>query len=414
MEVNQKMPDVLDRFLRYVKINTRSDEEITERTPTTDVQWDLARLLEAELKELGMEDVLLNEKCFLTATLPANTDRDVPVIGFLAHMDTSPDFSAEGVNPQVIENYDGGDIVLPGKAGMLLSPREFPILRQYQGQTLVTTDGTTLLGADDKAGIAEIMSALATLQAHPEIPHGRIRVAFTPDEETSYGINHFDVPAFGADFAYTLDGGELGEIEYENFNAARAFINVQGKSVHPGDAKGVLLNALLVFFELNAMLPVEQRPEFTEGREGFFHLWKMDEGSVESASGIYLLRDHDSAKFERQKQLLLDCVDFLNKKYAAGTVSLRIEDTYRNMREKLEPVMHIVENARQAMHDLDIEPITHPIRGGTDGARLSFMGLPTPNLFTGGHNFHGPYEFIPQESMQKAVQVILGIVTLYA
>lgn len=407
------MPDVLDRFLRYVRINTQSDEDVTDRTPSTENQWDLARLLESELKQLGLENVLLNEQCFLTATLPANTEKEVPVLGFLAHMDTSPDFSGANVNPQVIEKYDGGDIVLTGKPGMQLSPNEFPSLRKYLGQTLVTTNGTTLLGADDKAGIAEIMSALAYLQGHPEIPHGRIRVAFTPDEETSYGITHFDVAAFGADFAYTLDGGELGEIEYENFNAARAHVKIQGKSVHPGEAKGVLLNAMLVFFEMHGMLPVEQRPEFTEGSEGFFHLWKMSEGSVEQVSGVYLLRDHDGKKFEQKKQLILDCAEFLNKKYGSGTVEVVLEDQYRNMREVLEPVMHIVENARQAMRELGIEPITKPIRGGTDGARLSFMGLPTPNLFTGGINFHGPYEYIAVESMQKAVQVILAIIARY-
>ncbi len=406
------MQDILDRFIRYVKINTRSDENVTDRTPSTENQWDLARLLEKELKELGMQDVFLNEKCFLTATLPANVQDEVPVIGFLAHMDTSPDFSGAQVKPQIIENYDGGDIPLKGQAGMLLSPREFPSLLKYKGQTLVTTDGTTLLGADDKAGVAEIMSALAHLQAHPEIPHGRIRVAFTPDEETGMGIAHFDVPAFGADFAYTLDAGEVGEIEYENFNAARAQVTIQGRSVHPGDAKGVLLNAMQVFFELNGMLPVEQRPEYTEGREGFFHFWKMYESGVEQASGVYLIRDHDRQKFEHKKRLMLEGAAFLNQKYDSGTVEIKLRDQYYNMREKLEEVFHVVDLAREAIEALGIEPIIMPVRGGTDGSRLSFMGLPCPNIFTGGLYPHGRFECLPTRSMEKAVDVVIKIVEL--
>ncbi len=408
------MQDILERFIRYAKINTRSDESVTDRTPSTENQWDLARLLEKELKNLGMQDVLLNEKCFLTAELPANTDKKLPVIGFLAHMDTSPDFSADSVNPQIIENYDGGDIPLKGKPGMLLSPKKFPALLKYKGETLVTSDGTTLLGADDKAGIAAIMNALEYMIANPDFKHGTVKVAFTPDEETSYGIGHFDVQRFAADFAYTVDGGELGEMEFENFNAGRAFVIVNGKSVHPGYAKNVMVNAMLVFFEFNSLLPVEQRPEYTAGREGFYHLWKMSEGSVEHVEGIYLLRDHDAAKYDRQKQMILDCADFMNRKYGAGTVEIRIEELYRNMREQLEPVIHIVETAQQAMRDLGIMPITNPIRGGTDGARLSFKGLPTPNLFNGGHNFHGPYEFLVVSSMRKASQVILKIIELYA
>jgi tripeptide aminopeptidase len=407
------MTEVLDRFLRYVKINTRSDEFILDRTPTTDVQWDLARLLEKELMELGLQDVALNEQCFLTATLPANTDKKLPVIGFLAHIDTSPDFNGEGVKPQIIENYDGGDIPLKGKAGMLLSPKEFPDLLNYVGQTLITTDGTTLLGADDKSGVSEIITAMAFLLAHPEIKHGKIRVAFTPDEETGMGITHFDVKAFGADFAYTLDGGKLGELEFENFNASQATVTVHGKSVHPGDAKGVLVNAQLVFMEFNAMLPVEQRPEFTAGREGFFHLLKTAEGGVEQAKGFYLIRDHDAHKFEVKEQLMRDAADFINRKYGAGTVEVNIKEQYRNMREKLEPVFHVVETAQQALQELGIQPIVNPIRGGTDGAQLSYRGLPTPNLFTGGHNFHGPYEFANVETMEKAVQVIIRIIELY-
>ena len=407
------MSDVMERFLRYVVINTQSDESITDRTPTTENQWDLARLLEKELNELGLQDVKLNDQCFLTATLPATSKKKLPVIGFLAHMDTSPDFSGEGVKPRIIEDYDGKDIPLKGKAGMVLSPQEFPEMLNYKGQTLITTDGTTLLGADDKAGVAAIMAAMAHLSQHPEIEHGEIHVAFTPDEETGMGITHFDVEGFGADFAYTLDGGKLGELEYENFNAAKAIVNVQGKSVHPGEAKNVLINAMLVFYEFNSMLPVEQRPEYTAGRDGFYHLWKMSEGSVEHVEGMYLVRDHDAAKFDRKIELMQQSADFINQKYGEGTVSVRIQDQYRNMREVLEPVFHIVETAKQAMLDLGIEPIIQPIRGGTDGSQLSYMGLPTPNLFTGGHNFHGPYEFANLDTMEKAVQVVLKIIELY-
>jgi len=309
------MSALLDRFLRYVKINTRSDEEVTDRTPTTENQWGLARLLEQELKDIGMGDVHLNEKCFLTAALPSNSSKELPTIGFLAHIDTSTDFNGEGVSPQIIENYDGKDIPLKGKKGMRLSPQEFPEMLNYKGQTLITTDGTTLLGADDKAGIAEIMTAMDYLTSNPEIERGPIRVAFTPDEETGLGIIHFDVDAFGADFAYTMDGGKIGEIEYENFNAAKAIVKVHGKSVHPGSAKGVMKNAMLIFFEFNAMLPVEQRPEYTEGREGFYHLWKMYPGSVEDVKGIYILRDHDPHKFDDKKQLILESAVFINQKY---------------------------------------------------------------------------------------------------
>ena len=408
------MSALLDRFLRYVKINTRSDEEVTDRTPTTENQWGLARLLEKELMDLGMQDVQLNEKCFLTASLPSNSSKELPTIGFLAHIDTSTDFNGEGVCPQIIKNYDGQEIPLKGKKGMRLSPQEFPEMLAYKGQTLITTDGTTLLGADDKAGVAEIMTAMDYLITHPDIEHGPVRVAFTPDEETGLGIVHFDVDAFGADFAYTMDGGKIGEIEYENFNAAKAFVKVHGKSVHPGDAKGVMKNAMLIFFEFNAMLPVEQRPEYTEGKEGFYHLWKMYPGSVEDIEGIYILRDHDPQKFNDKKQLMLESAEFINQKYGNGTIEVKLVEQYRNMSEVIKPVMHIVETAQEAMHALGIEPITNPIRGGTDGARLSYRGLPTPNIFDGGHNFHGPYEYACLESMEKAVAVILKIIDLYA
>ena len=407
------MSEVLERFLRYIQINTQSDESITDRTPTTENQWGLARMLEEELNALGLQDVKLDKQCFVTATLPATSQKELPVIGFLAHMDTSPDFSGEGVNPQIIENYSGGDIPLKGKAGLVLSPQEFPDMLKYKGQTLITTDGTTLLGADDKAGVAEIMTAIAHLSQHPEIKHGEIHIAFTPDEETGMGITHFDTEAFGADFAYTLDGGKLGELEFENFNASKAYVNVQGKSVHPGEAKGVMINAMLVFYEFNNMLPIEQRPEYTAGRDGFYHLWKMSEGSVEHIEGMYLIRDHDADKFDRKIDLMQQSADFINQKYGKGTITVRIQDQYRNMREVLEPVFHIVEIAKQAMIELDIKPIVQPIRGGTDGSQLSYMGLPTPNLFTGGHNFHGPYEFANVETMENAVQMILKIIELY-
>ena len=401
-----------ERFLRYVRINTRSDDTVTDRTPSTEVQWDLARVLEKELKELGMQDVQLNEKCFVTAALPANTDKKIPVIGFLAHMDTSSDFNGEHVNPQIIEHYDGKDIALG--TTRTLSPKEFADLKKYIGQTLITTDGTSLLGADDKAGIAEIMCAMEYLLAHPEIKHGTIKVAFTPDEEIGLGIRAIDVEHLGADFAYTLDGGPVGEMEYENFNASRAFITVTGKSVHPGEAKDVMINSQRVFFEFDAMLPEDQRPEHTEKREGFFHLWKMPLADVEETQAIYLLRDHDAEKFEVKKQRILDTAEFLNKKYGAGTVKIEILEQYRNMREVVEPVIHIVDTAKQAMRELDITPLEQPIRGGTDGAQLSYMGLPTPNLFAGGHNFHGPYEYVVLESMQKAVDVVVRIIELYA
>ena len=401
-----------ERFLRYVQINTCSADEITDRTPSTEVQWDLAKLLEKELKEMGMQDVKLNEKCFVTATLPANTDKKVPVIGFLSHMDTSPDFNGENVRPQIIKNYDGKDI--PLGSTRTLSPKEFPDLKKHIGKTIFTTDGTSLLGADDKAGVAEIMTAMEYMLAHPEIKHGKVRIAFTPDEEIGLGIRQFDVKDFGADFAYTLDGGPIGELEYENFNACGALITVKGKSVHPGDAKDVMINALRVFFEFDRMLPEDQRPEHTEKREGFFHLMKILNGTVEETRAGYIVRDHDADKFEVRKQRILDTAEFLNKKYREGTVKVEFQEQYRNMREVIEPVMHIVEIAKQAMLDNNIQSIEQPIRGGTDGAQLSYMGLPTPNLFTGGHNFHGPFEYSVLESMEKAVDVVVRIIELYA
>ena len=408
------MSKLLDRFIRYAKINTRSELDISDRTPTTDNQWDLARLLEQELKEIGMQEVVLNEKCFLFATLPATSSKKIPTIGFLAHIDTAGDFNGAGVNPQIIKNYDGKDIYLTGKKGMVLSPDEFPEMLEYIGQTLITTDGTTLLGADDKAGVAEIMTAMDYLLQHPEIEHGTIRIAFTPDEETGFGINHFDVDAFNADFAYTMDGGKIGELEYENFNAASANVKVQGRSVHPGYAKNVMKNAMLIFFEFNALLPSDQRPEHTEGREGFFHLGRTTPGLVEEIEGKYIIRNHDAETFEQMKSLMLSCGEFINKKYGAGTIDIQIVDQYKNMKEAIQPVWHIIETAQKAMYELGITPIINPIRGGTDGARLSYMGLPTPNLFDGGHNFHGPYEYACLESMEKAVELILKIIEIYS
>ena len=404
---------VVEKFLRYVKINTRSDDTITDRCPTTEVQWDLARLLAEELKSLGLEDARVDDKCFVLASLPGNTEKKTPAIGFIAHLDTSPDFNGANVNPQIHEKYDGSDIVLNQTKGMVLSPKEFPELKHYLGQTLITTDGTSLLGADDKAGVAVIMTMLEYLVQHPEVKHGTIKVAFTPDEETGMGVDNLDVKSFGANFAYTLDGGGLGEMEYENFNAARVVIHFHGKSVHPGDAKNVLVNSQLLAMELNALLPAAQRPEHTEGREGFFHLHKIN-GDVSETSVEYLIRDHDREKYEARKKLMQNCVDFIKAKYGQERVDAIIEDRYFNMREVLEKVFHVVETAKTAMKSLGIEPIVMPIRGGTDGARLSFKGLPTPNLFNGGHNFHGPYEFIPTASMEKAVLVALKIIELYS
>lgn len=406
------MTDVVNRFLRYAQIDTQSDRE-GPGCPSTQKQFDLARLLVDELNAMGLTDVHLDEKCFVTATLPANVDRDVPAVGWIAHIDTSPDFSGTNVRPQIVENYNGGDIVLNRDANVVLSPRDFPELKQYAGQTLITTDGTTLLGADDKAGIAEIMAALQMLVDRPEIEHGPIRVAFTPDEEIGTGIQQFDVESFACDFAFTLDGGELGQLQYENFNAAAAMVTVHGRNVHPGTAKNKMINSNLIAIELNELLPVQQRPEFTEGYEGFYHLDRID-GTVERTDLRYIIRDHDRAKFEAKKALIQKAVDFINAKYGENTAELRMKDQYYNMREKIEPVMHIMDTARRAMQAVGVQPLVVPIRGGTDGAQLTYMGLPTPNIFTGGHNFHGKFEYIPVESMQKAVDVLVRIAQLVA
>lgn len=403
--------NIVDRFINYAKIDTQSDEN-NSNTPSTEKQFDLARLVEKELKDMGLEDVTLDDKCYLMATLPANTDKKVPTIGFIAHFDTSPDMSGKDVNPQIVKKYDGKDIVLNDADNIVMSPNDFPELLHYVGEDLIVTDGNTLLGADDKAGIAEIMNALQYFIDHPEIKHGKIRVGFTPDEEIGRGADHFDVEKFGAEWAYTMDGSVMGELEYENFNAASAKISIQGRNVHPGYAKDKMINALHVAAELVNLLPLNERPEFTSGYEGFFHLIEMS-GSVDAAKVSYIIRDHDRALFERRKEQMTQAIEFLNTKYP-DTLTLEMNDQYYNMREKVEPVKHIVDLAFRAMEALDIEPIVKPIRGGTDGARLSYMGLPCPNVFAGGVNFHGRYEFLPIKSLEKASEVVVKIAQLLA
>jgi tripeptide aminopeptidase len=400
--------EILNRFLRYVQIDTQSDEH-SKTYPSTKKQFDLANLLVTQLKEIGLQDAAVDKYGYVTATLPSNIEKEIPVIGFLAHMDTAPDMSGTKVRPQIFENYDGGDIVINKELNVHLLIKEFPELKEYKGQTIITTSGNTLLGADDKAGIAEIMIAIEYLTTNPEIKHGTIKVAFTPDEEIGKGVDHFDVKKFGADYAYTLDGGPVGELEYENFNAAGISIQIQGRNIHPGYAKGKMINAILVAAELNDMLPIEQRPELTQDYEGFFHIIRFI-GTVETAEIHYIIRDHDREKFEQKKNLIKEVIAFINRKYGKEIAKYKLEDQYFNMREKVEPVFQIVEQAKQAMIELGITPNIKPIRGGTDGARLSYKGLPCPNIFTGGHNYHGKYEFIPLESMEKAVHVILKII----
>ena len=405
------MQQLMDRFLRYVKIDTQSDPS-SETTPSTEKQWNLAYKLVEELKEIGMKEVTIDDNAYIMATLPSNADKDVPTIGFIAHFDTTPDFSGTNVKPNIVEDYDGGDIVLNLAEKIVLSPYYFEDVLQYIGQTLITTDGTTLLGADDKAGIAEIITAMEYLIEHTEIVHGRIRVGFTPDEEIGRGAHKFDVEKFGADWAYTMDGSQVGELEYENFNAAGAKVVIKGRSVHPGYAKGKMINAVSIANEFISILPPEETPQNTSGREGFFHIHSM-KGEIEHAEFELIVRDHDAAQFERRKKLLLDIVSKLNSTYE-DCITMDLKDQYFNMREKVEPVLHIVETAKEAMESLGIEPIIKPIRGGTDGSQLSFMGLPCPNIFAGGHNFHGKYEYVPVESMQKAVEVIVKICELTA
>jgi tripeptide aminopeptidase len=405
------MDNILERFLRYVKIDTQSDEE-SKTNPSTMKQFDLGKTLEKELIEIGFQNVELDENCNLWAEIKSNTDRDIPAIGFIAHMDTATDVTGKDVNPQIIENYDGDDIILNKKNEVILKTEDFPELKNYTGQTLITTDGTTLLGADNKAGIAEIITALEYFIKNPEIEHGDIKIAFTPDEEVGRGTETFDVEKFKADFAYTVDGGEIGGLEYETFNAAKAKLIIKGKNVHPGSAKNTMVSSMRIGFEFDNLLPENEKPEYTEGYEGFFHLLELS-GNVEETLMKYIIRDHDMDKFESKKELFKKTVEFLNTKYD-GRINLEMEDQYNNMSEKIKPVFHIVETAKKAMEELGIEPNISPVRGGTDGARLSYMGLPTPNIFTGGHNFHGKYEYIPLESMEKAVLVIRKIVELYS
>ncbi|GLI55739.1 peptidase T [Propionigenium maris DSM 9537] len=402
---------LVERFLKYVKIDTQSNEESTT-CPSTEKQFDLAKVIIEDLKEIGMSDVSMDENGYIMATLPSNVDKEVPTVGFIAHMDTAPDYSGKDVKPRIVENYDGGEIVLNEADNTVMSPVDFPELPNYKGQDLIVTDGTTLLGADNKAGIAEILEAMDYLVKHPEIKHGEIKVGFTPDEEIGRGANLFNVEKFGAKYAYTIDGGEIGELEYENFNAATATIKINGRNIHPGTAKNKMVNSALIGMELNAMLPSDQRPEHTEKYEGFFLLINMS-GTVENTSMTYIIRDHDKEKFAVKKELMGDVAEYLNKKYGAGCVELEIKDSYFNMREKIEPVMEVVEIAKKSMEEAGVTPIIKPIRGGTDGARLSYMGLPCPNIFTGGHNFHGKFEYIPVQSMKKSVEVIVKVVENY-
>lgn len=405
------MEKILDRFLRYVAIDTQSDEN-SESQPSAAKELDLLKLLCKELNDMGVE-ATLDEYGYVMGTIPSNIDKKVPAIGFIAHVDTSPDASGKDVKPQIISNYDGGDIELKGMPGLALKPSEFPELLNHKGETLITTDGTTLLGADDKAGVAEIMNAVQYIIEHPEFKHGEIKIGFTPDEEIGRGVVKFDVKRFGADYAYTMDGGEIGELEFENFNAASAKIHIQGRNVHPGYAKDKMKNAIIIGMELNDLLPVGQRPELTEGYDGFFHIISFN-GTVEEANFGYIIRDHDRKKFEDKKELIRKCVDFINIKYGEDTATLEVKDQYYNMREQVEPYYFIVEKAIKAMEMADIKPKIQPIRGGTDGANLSFKGLPCPNIFAGGLNFHGKMEFATLENIEKASQVVLNIIKLYA
>ena len=405
------MEKILDRFLRYVAVDTQSNEE-SESQPSAEKELNLLRMLRDELQALGVE-ATLDEWGYVMGTIPSNIDRKVPVVGFIAHVDTAPDASGAGVKPQIIPDYDGSDIPLKGVPGLALRTAEFPELLAHKGETIVTTDGTTLLGADDKAGVAEIMDTVQYIMEHPEFRHGEIKIGFTPDEEIGRGVVKFDVQKFGADYAYTMDGGEVGELEFENFNAAGAKIRIQGCNVHPGYAKCKMKNAIHIGQELDAMLPADQRPETTEGYEGFFHLISF-KGEVEAASLAYIIRDHDRAKFEDKKSRMTAVVEAINQKYGAGTAVLELKDQYYNMREQVEPHYHVVEKAVKAMELAGVKPRIQPIRGGTDGANLSFRGLPCPNIFAGGLNFHGKFEWVTVENMEKAAAVIRNLITLYA
>jgi len=410
------MQHIINRFISYVTIDTESDPN-SDTTPSTAKQWDLANKLVEELKAIGLEEVTIDENAYIMATLPSNVEHEVPVIGFVSHFDTTPDFTGANIKPQIVENYDGGDIVLNKELNIVLSPKYFKDMLQYKGQTLITTDGTTLLGADDKAGITEIVSAMEHLIKNPDIKHGKIRIGFTPDEEIGRGAHKFDVEKFGADWAYTMDGSQIGELEYENFNAAGAKITFSGKSVHPGYAKGKMINSMLIANKFISKLPKDEVPEMTKGYEGFFHVVGIT-GSIEESTVQLIIRDHDSRKFKKRKKLVKKIVDSINRKYKkqfGGNIAVaEIKDQYYNMKEKVEPVFHIVKIAEKAMKDLGIKPLIKPIRGGTDGCQLSYMGLPCPNIFAGGHNFHGKYEYVPVESMVKATEVIVRIAELTA
>lgn len=401
--------ELIRRFTTYVKVDTQSDED-SPTCPSTPGQLTLAKMLVQELKEIGMEEVTMDENGYVMATLPANTDIEVTTIGFLAHLDTATDFTGKDVKPQIVENYDGNDIPLSNE--VILSPKDYPNLLNYVGHTLITTDGTTLLGADDKAGIAEIMTAMNYLIQHPEIKHGKIRVAFTPDEEIGRGPHKFDVPAFGATYAYTVDGGPLGELEYETFNAAAAKITIKGNNIHPGTAKGKMINSLKIAMELHGQLPVNEAPEYTDGYEGFYHLSSI-KGDVEETKMSYIIRDFDRANFEARKETLTRIVKDLQAKYGEQNIQIELVDQYYNMRDKIEPVMEIVDIVKEAMRNHGIEPVIKPVRGGTDGSQLSYMGMPTPNIFTGGENYHSKYEYISVDNMVKATQVIIEIIKLY-
>ena len=405
------MEKVEKKFLRYVAVETTSCEDSSTH-PSSPKEKNLSAMLVEELHQMGISDASMDENGYVMASIPSNVETPVPAIGFIAHVDTSPDAPGKDIKPQIIENYDGGDIPLKGVPGMALRVAEFPEMAAYKGQTLITTDGTTLLGADDKAGVAEIMCAAQYIMENPQFRHGPIKIGFTPDEEIGCGVDFFDVEKFGARYAYTMDGGAIGELEYENFNAASARIHIQGRNIHPGYAKGKMINSLLVAMELNSLLPVNQRPEFTSDYEGFFHITSF-KGSVEESSVSYIIRDHDMTLFRQKKKVMEEAVEFINRKYGK-VVTLELQDQYYNMREMVEPHFHVVERAIAAMEKAGIKPKVQPIRGGTDGARLSFMGLPCPNIFAGGHNFHGKLEFVPVQSMEKAVEVIMNIISDFA
>ncbi|QNM15647.1 peptidase T [Fusobacterium hominis] len=402
------MNSLTKRFIKYITVSTDSNPD-SNVCPSSESQWDLAKIIVEDLENIGLEDITLDENCYIMATLPGNCkDKNIPTIGFIAHMDTAPSYNGVGIKPRIVENYDGKDIILNSEENIILSPNDFGHLKNYIGKDLIVTDGTTLLGADDKAGITEIIEAVKYLKEHPEIKHGDIRIGFTPDEEIGRGANYFDVEKFNCKFAYTIDGGEIGELEYENFNAASATIKIVGRDIHPGSAKNAMINSLMIAMELNSMLPVEQRPEYTENYEGFYLLDEL-KGDVENTIMKYIIRDHSMKKFNEKKTLIKNAVEYLKLKYKDAKIEIEVKDSYYNMREKIEPVMEIIDIVKKSMEEIGITPNIKPIRGGTDGARLSYKGLPCPNIFTGGHNFHGKFEYIPIQSMEKARDLIIKI-----